>query len=79
MGGFQNANIDLPTVVTPYTTTANTVGGLVYAATGSYHTMYRFAIIPVIIGLLVFTVYYFTKLRKKQSPEELIEQGETNV
>ena len=56
-----------------------TVGGLVYAATGSYHTMYRFAIIPVIIGLLVFTVYYFTKLRKKPSPEELIEQGETNA
>ena len=34
VGGFQQPNIDLPTVVTPYTTTANTVGGLVYWPTG---------------------------------------------
>ena len=34
VGGFQNANIDLATVTTEYTTTANTVGNLVYWPTG---------------------------------------------
>ena len=34
VGGFQQPNIDLPTVETPYTQTANTVGNLVYWPTG---------------------------------------------
>ena len=43
-----------------------TLGGLVYAATGSYHTMYLSGIIPVICGLLVFTVYYFRLKAKRR-------------
>ena len=34
VGGFQNPNLDLPTVTTTYTQTANTVGGLIYWPTG---------------------------------------------
>ena len=48
VGGFQNANIDLPTVATPYTTTANTVGGLVYWPTGI-----EWAVTIGVIGLCV--------------------------
>ena len=44
-----------------------TLGGLVYAATGSYHTMYRFGIVPVLCGLAVFTVYYFLRKKKQQT------------
>ena len=46
VGGFQNANLDLPTVTTQYTTTANTVGGLVY-----WPTSIEFAVTLGVIGL----------------------------
>ena len=53
MGGFQNANIDLPTVVTPYTTTANTVGGLLYWPTG-IEWMVTLGVIGLACALLCF-------------------------
>ena len=53
VGGFQNANIDLPTVATPYTTTANTVGGLVYWPTG-IEWMVTIGVIGLACALLCF-------------------------
>ena len=53
VGGFQNANIDLPTVVTPYTTTANTVGGLIYWPTG-IEWMVTIGVIGLACALLCF-------------------------
>lgn len=46
-----------------------TLGGLVYAATGSYHTMFLVGIIPVVIGLIVFTVTYPLRERGKYREE----------
>ena len=46
-----------------------TLGGLVYAATGSYHTMFLMGIIPVVIGLIVFTVTYPLRERGKYREE----------
>ena len=53
VGGFQNANIDLPTVTTQYTTTANTVGGLVYWPTG-IEWMVTIGVIGLAAALLCF-------------------------
>ena len=53
VGGFQNANIDLPTVTTAYTTTANTVGGLVYWPTG-IEWMVTIGVIGLAAALLCF-------------------------
>ena len=53
VGGFQQPNIDLPTVVTPYTTTANTVGNLVYWPTG-IEWMVTLGVIGLAAALLCF-------------------------
>ncbi|MBQ1509265.1 MAG: hypothetical protein IIZ54_00005, partial [Selenomonadaceae bacterium] len=53
VGGFQQPNIDLPTVVTPYTSTANTVGGLVYWPTG-IEWMVTLGVIGLAAALLCF-------------------------
>ena len=60
VGGFQNANIDLPTVVTPYTTTANTVGSLVYWPTG-IEWMVTLGVIGLACALLCFGLDRITK------------------
>ena len=53
VGGFQQPNIDLPTVVTPYTQTANTVGNLVYWPTG-IEWMVTLGVIGLAAALLCF-------------------------
>ena len=53
VGGFQQPNIDLPTVVTPYTATANTVGNLVYWPTG-IEWMVTLGVIGLAAALLCF-------------------------
>ncbi|MBR2789863.1 MAG: polysulfide reductase NrfD [Eggerthellaceae bacterium] len=53
VGGFQQPNIDLPTVVTPYTATANTVGNLVYWPTG-IEWMVTLGVIGLAVALLCF-------------------------
>ena len=53
VGGFQQPNIDLPTVTTQYTTTANTVGGLVYWPTG-IEWMVTIGVIGLAVALLCF-------------------------
>ncbi|MBQ3386497.1 MAG: polysulfide reductase NrfD, partial [Eggerthellaceae bacterium] len=53
VGGFQQPNIDLPTVVTPYTSTANTVGNLVYWPTG-IEWMVTLGVIGLAAALLCF-------------------------
>ena len=52
MGGFQNANIDLPTVVTPYTVT-ETSGSLVYWPT-SIEWLVTLGVIGLAVALLCF-------------------------
>ena len=53
VGGFQQPNLDLPTVVTPYTQTANTVGGLIYWPT-SIEWMVCLGVLGLAAALLCF-------------------------
>ena len=53
VGGFQNANIDLPTVTTQYTLTASTPGNLVYWPTG-IEWMVTIGVIGLAAALLCF-------------------------
>ena len=53
VGGFQNANIDLPTVTSQYTLTASTPGNLVYWPTG-IEWMVTLGVIGLAAALLCF-------------------------
>ena len=53
VGGFQMPNLDLPTVTTEFTTTANTIGGLVYWPT-SIEWMVCLGVIGLAGALLCF-------------------------
>ena len=53
VGGFQNANIDLPTVTTQYTLTASTPGNLIYWPTG-IEWMVTIGVIGLACALLCF-------------------------